>query len=254
MRQSHGVAAGVLLAASLLVAPASAQSILGGVLGESDSLVTLNQGSAQSSGTVNLGIGGGGGNVLDVDLLPGSGGSAAAANVSTGGGSALDADIRLLNNNARVNATVGGTGLATIGVGVGGADDPGGPGGPGGPGTPGLPGASGVNGGASATGLASACAGQDASALAQLIARTNYSQNDLNRWQSSTGVEIVPVRFCADLMNQLRSLAMAGNLGFAQNVLASDALLSAALSRSGKGVNDILAVDYGNRMLTVYVR
>lgn len=261
MRHSVGVAASVMLAASLMVTPASAQSLLGGLL-END-LITLNNGPAESTGVVNLGIGGGDGNLVDVDILPSSSGSVATVDVGTNRGGALDADIGLLNDNARVTASVGGPGLVDVGIGIGGPGgpgDPGGPGGPGRPGGPGGPGAPGIllpgggSGSSGSSGFASACAGQDASALARLIAQTNYSQNDLRRWQSSTGVEVVPVRFCADIMAQLRNMASATNLGAAQNMLATDPLLGAALNRSGKGINDILAVNYNNRMLTVYVR
>lgn len=247
MRHSHGVAAGVLLAASLLVAPVSAQSLLDGLTDQVESLVTLESGEAGTSGAVNAGIGGGNGNVLDLNVLPGSGGSIADATVGTGGDNAVDARVRLLNDTVRVNAGVGGDSLVAIGAEVG--DTEVGGGGTVTPGTPGVPG--GINGGDAATRMAAACAGQDASGVASLVASTDLSQ--AAQWQNARGIEIVPVQFCRDILNQLRGLAQASNIGFLQNIVASDALLSAALSRNSKSVSDVLAVEYSNRMLTVYV-
>lgn len=250
MRASHGAAAGVLLAASLFIVPASGQSLLGG----EDSLITLQSGEASKDGAVNLGIGGGDGNIVDANILPGDNGEAADVDVRLGDG--LDADVRLLNNTVRGDVDVGGDDdliSVDVGIGDGGGDGngPGTPGTPGGPNGPGLPGGNGAAG--SGGGLAAACAGQDASGLAALIEQTDYSQQALARWQNSRGVEVVQVQFCQDLMARLRALASAGNASV-QGAVANDALLSAALDRNGKSVSDILAVALRDNMLTVYVR
>lgn len=250
MRASHGAAAGVLLAASLFIVPASGQSLLGG----EDSLITLQSGEASEDGAVNLGIGGGDGNLVDANILPGGSGEAADVDVDLGNG--LDADVRLLNNTVRGNVDVGGDDdliSVDVGIGDGGGDGNGSgtPGTPGGPNGPGLPGGNGAAG--SGGGLAAACAGQDASGLAALIEQTDYSRQALTRWQNSRGVEVVEVQFCRDLMARLRALASAGNASV-QGAVANDALLSAALDRNGKNVSDILAVALRDNMLTVYVR
>ena len=125
--------------------PVQADSLLG-ILGSKDSgaLVTLGSGDAGTSGLVNLGLGGDD-QVLDANV--GDGGLA-SARVGSGGDSALDADVRLLNNNARVGVGIGGGGLLDVDIGIGGGDGgnpvPGNPGNPGSPGNPGTPGGGGI--------------------------------------------------------------------------------------------------------------
>jgi hypothetical protein len=167
---------------SIASAPAYGQNLLGiiGASGE-DALVTIGSGNASSSGLVNLGLGGGGNQVLDAQI--GGQNDLVNANVTAGGSSALGANASVLGGAARVGATVGGGNLLDLDVGVGGGGGTGGGGGNGGGGNGGGNGA-GVGGGgagggrlpqataAAGGGGAATCAGASANDIQRLINRT----------------------------------------------------------------------------------
>ncbi|MDB5614257.1 MAG: hypothetical protein JWQ22_1910 [Devosia sp.] len=96
--------ASVLLATTII--PVYSQDVLGGLLGggDLDSVVTIQSGPASDSGAVNVGLGGGGGNVVDANI-GGSSAPVANANVSTGGG-ALGVNAGVLNDSATANVRV----------------------------------------------------------------------------------------------------------------------------------------------------
>lgn len=241
-----------LLSATLLAGsaiPAHSGSLLG-LIGDKDSgaLVTVGSGDAGSSGAVNIGVGGGGGNVLDANV---GGGSLANANVGSSSSSGLNADIGLLNNTARVGVGVGGDSLVDLDVDIGG----------GGNGTPGTPGTPGNNGGTriiaipggsstSTTSAAARCVGISNSDLERLLQSTRIDGS----WQRANGVNLQRVALCPEQRSFLaRSLPNSSIGQQLRAAIASDALLSASLSRSSFDASRVLAVQRDGTQLTVFV-
>ncbi len=109
--------------ASVLLTGAILQSShAGGLLGDpvrgesSRSLVTLGSVEASDSGLVNVGLAGGGSNVLDARL----GGGLSDANVSAGGnGRPVDARVDELGGGVGINTIVGDQGTVGVGVTIG---------------------------------------------------------------------------------------------------------------------------------------
>ena len=251
MKRAHkAVLAGVLLfGASQSV---SAASLLG-IVGDKDSgaLVTLGSGAASSSGAVNVGLGGGGGNVLDLNVGGGGSSSLANANVSSGrsGGGLLDVDAGLLNNNVRVDASVGGGSLANVGIGIGGNGGGNGPGpGP----NPGPGNGQVINNANSGSGNGSnvQCAGVSASQIDKLIRSTRVDAS----WQRASNVAIERVVLCPDVKSwlsaQLKGSAFGSQL---RSAVANDMLASASLSRTSYGADRVFAVVRSGAQLTLFV-
>ena len=139
-RTSIAILAGILLAGSVM--PTFAEGLLGGLVSGSggSGLVTIGSGDAGSNGTVNVGLGGGSGNVLDARIGSGSA-PLAGANIGNNRADGL-AGINLggqgtTGNLVDVNLLTGRTGTP---------GQPGQPGAPGQPGNPGMPGLTGGNG------------------------------------------------------------------------------------------------------------
>lgn len=248
------VFASVLLAGA--VVPSHAQDLLGDLLGGDGGLITLNSGDASSDGLVNVGLGGGDGNLVDLNV----GGSEplATANVSSGSNNGLlDADIDLLNDTVGVTANVGGDNLVDIGIGIGRSGTPGNPGNPGSPGSPGNPGmpgnpaGPGFSGGSLAnSGGGASCAGVPANQIARLIQSTRVDAS----WMRASNVSIQRVQVCPEVGVWLSSQLVGSGLGpVLQNAVASDALISASLSRSSYGPDRVFAVKHSGAQLTVYV-
>lgn len=288
----------MLLALGVVAAPAYGQGLLGGeggllggVIGTGDSggLITLNEGTASDSGLVNVGLGGGGGNVLDVDL----GGSQApigTVNVGTGGGGLavdadlgavgnanvgvgsnnrlVDAEVNLLNNFVEADVGVGGPNLIDVNLVIPGSRNPGTPGTPGNPGTPGtpgtpgnagtpgtpgLPGTPGTNGNARNGGsgnAGAACLGESPNSVAKLMQSTNVSA----KWMQASNVSIERVDVCPDVASWIAAQMSGSGLGpVLQNAVASDALISASLSRSAYNADRVFAVRHSGSKLVVYV-
>lgn len=228
--------------------PVQAQSLLGGVLGDSDdaALVTLGSGDAGSSGLVNLGVGGSN-QVLDVDV----GGGLATATVGTGGESGVGANIGLLDDTARVGVGVGGGSLASVDIGIGGGG--GGSGStPGGNGNVGGNGSGIVTGGplASAGGGTVACQGVSSDQLERLILSTRID----NSWRRAHDVEIRKVSVCPELRAWLAAALRETGLGHSlRSAIVSDELLTATLNRSPHSADKVFAVQRSGSRLTVFV-
>ncbi|WP_240230264.1 hypothetical protein [Devosia lacusdianchii] len=247
-----------------LAAPANAQ-ILDGLLGDGDSgaLITLDSGSAGDSGLVNLGLGGGDGNILDANVGGGGSGSLVDANVALGGSSGL-LDVNagvggVLDANVNVG---GGGGLIGIDIGIGGGN-----GNNGTNGTNGTNGRNGVNGtngnggggtvilrsaGGGSVGIGSnsnACAGTNPNQLVSL-----FQQTQLSGWNRASSIQLVPIRVCAEVRRQIGNW-LASNSNYQQMVgaVASDALINAALSRTNYQPGHVLGVQRQGSTLMVYV-
>ena len=278
------ILAGLLLAGTVI--PAHAQGLLGGILGGGGdhSLVTIDSGPAGNTGLVNLGLGGGGGNVVDLNVGGGTappvtanvgtgngaigvdatvGGNVVDAAVTIGGaGGVVDANVGLLNGTANVHANVGGPNLVGVTIGVPGTPGtpgmpgtpgtPGTPGNPGTPGTPGNPGGPGMPGLIANTGSGSnaSCVGESANQIARLIQSTRVDAS----WMRASNVSIQRVEVCPDVKVWLSSQLAGSGLGpLLQNAVASDALISASLSRSSYGPERVFAVKHSGSQLTVFV-
>ena len=257
---------GVVFATTCI--PVHAIDLIGGL--GLDSVISVDSGPAESSSLINVGLGGGGGNVLDVNV----GGSTplATANVSNEGGG-LNVGANVLNDTATANLGVGGgNGLVTAGVGVGnktvldiniGIATPGRPGTPGTPGAPGAPGAAGANGTnangingingavntASTNGRSVACDGMPANQVSNLLQSTRFDS-----WTRASGVKVQPVAVCGDVRAWLSAQLSGSGLGAAlRQAVQSDALVSASLSRTSYGADRVLAVKQSGSQLVVFV-
>lgn len=256
----------VVLSCSLLAGtavPSYSTDLVGGLLGGGDSgaLVTLDSGQASDQGLVNVGLGGGGGNVLDVNV--GGAGDLANANVSSGGSNGLlNTDIDLLGGSVNANVGVGGPNLVDVGIGVGNPGNPGTPGTPGNPGNagnagnpgnmgnPGRPGTPGFSGSVLANNGGAACSGQSANQISRLIRSTHVDAS----WTRASNVSIQRVDVCPDVKVWLASQLAGSGLGqMLQQAVLSDALISASLSRTSYGADDVIAVKHSGGQLIVYV-
>lgn len=253
----------VVLSCSLLAGtavPSYSTGLLGGIIGDGDSgaLVTLDSGAASDTGLVNVGLGGDGGNVLDVNV--GGDQGLANANVSSGGSNGLlNTDIDLLGGAVNANVGVGGPNLVDVGIGIGNPGAPGNPGTPGNPGNagnpgnmgnPGRPGTPGFSGSVLANNGGAACSGQSANQISRLIRSTHVDAS----WTRASNVSIQRVDVCPDVKVWLASQLAGSGLGqMLQQAVSSDALISASLSRTSYGADDVFAVKHSGGQLIVYV-
>ena len=273
--------------------PVHAQDLLGGILGggDSGSLITLDDGAASGSGLVNIGLGGGDGNLVDLNLggsaapiadvgvsLGGSGGGlgvdasvlndVATANVNAlGNDGLLGVDAGLLGGAIGANVGLGGGNLldVNVNIGLGGPGTPGVPGAPGAPGAPGINGTNGINGvannggngangingvGGRSANMASVCEGMPANQVNRLLSSTRFNSS----WSRASGVKVQPIGVCGDVKAWLNAQLGGSNLGAAlRQAVQSDALISASLSRTNYGAEDVLAVKQSGSQLIVYV-
>ncbi len=229
----------------------SSSSVLG-VVGGSDSgaLVTVGR-NAGSSGAVNLGLGSDDGVVT---AKVGSG-SRPLANASVLGPRGIaDVDLNLGDVGAGVN--VGGPGLIDVDIdlpnggngGNGGNGNNGGNGSNGGNGGNGNFGGSTIFGGAGG-GAFAACAGADANQLISL-----FQNSSTSGWNRANSIQLIPIQVCRDLRAQMAQW-LADNPSYRNLVghLASDALISAALSRTNYQPGHVLGVQRQGQTLMVYV-
>jgi len=267
----------ILLAACSMTSVSFAEGLLGGIIGDGDSgaLITIGSGEAGDSGLVNLGLGGGGGNVLDaniggsnsgsgglIDANVSLGGSAGLVDVTAGVGNILDANVNVGGPNGLIGVDIGIGGPGTGGPGgPGGPGTPGGPGGPGNPGGPGGPGGvppgfvvvrGGGGGGGSGAMIGStraACANTNTAQLLEL-----FNSTKLQGWNRADGIQLVPIKVCADIRQQLANyLAANGNYHSMVQAVASDPLIRAALSRTRYQPGHVLGVQRVGSQLTVFV-
>lgn len=284
MRSAH-ILAGVLLASTCLLAvPSQAAGLLGGVLGGGSSSSSGNTVSVpgvasvslnnQSSGTnADATALGGGGSTINVGLsgLIGGNSNASATLPGFGGDDSLDSLIGSTNgvtgNGGTIDDFLTNSGLSGDNGGVGGAiggnggllGDNGNGGGIGGPGQGGTVGGtlvggsdlfgSGGLGGAGANGNCN----QNTRGLAQLL-QMKYSRQAFGSWSHASGVQVVPVKVCAQYRKQVNNAAMANaGISAARGIAASDPLISASLTRSRHDAGDVLGIAQRNGMLTVFV-
>jgi hypothetical protein len=271
------LAASVLMA-GLSVAPASAQSLLGGLLGGDGggdsstvgSVADVGSGPAGNSAFANVGLGSGSGddnNVADVNigrsgLLDGSllgggllGGNndqtVANLNISGGGeGGVLGSGSAGSNLTAGID--LGGLGLDLGLPGVTGLLGSGGNGGNGGPGGNGI----GGNGGRQLVGSIDGsfqvnCSVNDGRKVLQLASQARLRPG---AWGRAANVQVVPVRLCPQARAQVaRIFDASGKIQQLQSAAAGDALITASLSRTRYDVNDVFAVQASGGNLVVYV-
>lgn len=263
----------ILLAAYSMTSVSFADSLLG-IIGDSDSgsLITLGGGEAGNSGLVNLGLGGGDGNVLDANIGRSGSGSLVDANVSLGGSAGLVDVTAGVGNIVDANVNVGGpNGLIGVDIGIGGPGT-GGPGGPGGPGTPGGPGGPGNpggpggpggvppgfvvvrGGGGSGSGVMigsnrASCANTNTAQLLEL-----FNSTKMQGWNRADGIQLIPIKVCAEIRQQLANYLVAnGNYHSMVQAVASDPLIRAALSRTRYQPGHVLGVQKSGSQLTVFV-
>ncbi|SMQ70081.1 hypothetical protein SAMN06295905_1764 [Devosia lucknowensis] len=243
----------VCLATALLVgasASTQAQSLLGGILGGSgdSALVTIGSGDAGQSGLVNVGVGGS--NLVDVNV---GNGEVASATVGTSNG--VSADVRLLNDNARVGIGVGGDSVLDVDIGIGGGGNGGG--GNGGGGNGGGNGGAGSNPGvlpgggmASTGGSPIVCQGVSSAQIERLIRGTRID----NSWSRASAVEIQKVSVCPELRAWLVAALNQTGIGHSlRSAIVSDELLTASLNRSPHSADRVFAVHNSRGRLTVFV-
>lgn len=219
--------------------PASAAGILGGVLGGGDGgVISVDEGEAGNDSLVNVGVGGGNNNVLDVNL--GANDPLANANVSAG-----LTDSGLVASTS-VTLDLGGLGLdLDIDIGIPG------PGGVGGPGGGGYVLVGSLGGGGS---FVIKCSVNDARNLLQVAANGKISNAELKAWARATNVQIIPTKLCPTAKRQVAQIfARSGKVNTLQSAVANDALIMATLSRSGYSASDVVAVQRRNAQLMVYV-
>lgn len=237
---SAALVAALLAGASV---PVQAQSLLGGLIGNSSdpALITLGSGDAGKSGLVNLGLGGD--QILDLNV---GSGDLATATVGSGGSGGLGANVGLLNNNARIGIGLGGDDLLDVDIGIGN----GGGGGNGGL-NPGngvlpLPGRSVASNGGSDV----VCQGVSGRELENLILGTRIDDT----WRRARAVDVRRVNICPEhrawLAAALRQTGLNRTL---QTAIASDALLAATLSRTSHSADRVFAVRNDGSRLTVFV-
>lgn len=240
-----------ILSAAMLPTLASAQSLLG-IIGDGDSgaLITLETDNAGTSGLVNLGLGGSEGAVT---ANIGANEPAVSAQV-LGSGGVVDAQVDLGDAGASVN--IGGPNVLDVDL-----DLPdGGSGGNGGSGGDGTNGSNGTNGGlfsifsrnttaSSPAPAAVACEGYSTNQLVELFSKTR-----LSGWNRAHGIQLIPIRVCADLRRQVASfLASNGTYQRLQGAVAQDPLINAALSRTQYRQGNVLGVYRQGTTLMVYV-
>jgi hypothetical protein len=264
--------AAVMVSVVLLPAVASAEGLLGGVLGGGEGsgllgggdiggLVTLESGNAGTSGLVNVGIGGSEGlvtanvganepvigaqvlgpqGIVDVDLDLGDVG----ANVNVGGPNLIDVDLDLPNGGNGGDGGNGGNG----GNGSGG-NGPGGNGNNGSNGSNGADGRSVFASGNSSGALTAACAGYTSNQLLAL-----FNQSTIQGWNRANGIQLIPIRVCADLRRQIANwLAGNGDCHRLLGAVAQDPLVNAALGRTQYRPGHVLGVHRQGSTLMVYV-
>lgn len=246
MRVMRGFVLTSLLLAGAAV-PASAQSLLDGILGGTgDSpLITIGSGTASDSGVVNLGLGGDNGNLADLNI-GGSSSSIASANVTLGS-----------NSGTLVHANLLGDGGVAVIVKLRHPNirniiptDP--------PITRPVPNpdvdpqiTASIRGAARFGGGGAANCGTDTSAqINELLAGSAVDAS----WSRASGVQVQRVEVCPELRSRLAEYLQTSGRGSAiQPAVRADSLISASLSRSPYSADHVFAVRKQGDRLVVYV-
>lgn len=275
--------AALVLAAGLSVGPASAQGLLGNLLGGGNTdndFLSVGSGSASDSSLVNAGIGSDSdspGNIADINIGGSNGllGGNGNVNVAVTGGNGqggllnnggllgtglLDGDddggvlgSGVLGSNLTAGIDLGGLGLD---LSVPGIDDLLGGGGAG----PGNGNGNGVGGngaggrilvGSLDDSVQVSCSVNDGRQVLQLASQASLNPNT---WARAANVQIVPIRLCPQARAQVAQIFRASSkIQQLQGAAARDALITASLNRTSYDVDDVFAVEASGGRLTVYV-
>lgn len=255
-----------LFAGLLLGSPASAQSLLGGILGGDGGggLLSVDSGPAGTSSVVNVGLGSGSsgdGGLLNLNLGGGSGSGLASADVTNrNGGLGVDAnllgggtgvDLRMLGGNGNLltgDLDLAGLGLdvdLNLGLGLGGGN--------GNNGQNGQNGVGGFGGGGTGglTAFDATCSVADGRRVLQLAAAARV---DPSAWRRASNIQVIPVRLCPAARQQVASIFRSSSkVGQLQAAVSGDPLIAASLDRTRYGIGNVFAVDRSGGALTVYV-
>lgn len=254
---AEGLLGGLLGGGSDAGGSSSSSSVLGVVGGaDSGALVTVGS-NAGTSGAVNLGLGGSDGvvsanvgrdPVVNASVLGPKGIADVNANlgdvglgVNVGGPKLVDIDVRLPRGGN------GGNG----GNGENGGNGNGGNGANGGNGSGGffIFGGGGSNSRAGGLNAGLACDGTSASQLVSL-----FQKSTTRGWDRASGIQLVPIKVCADLRKQMANwLASNGEYHNLVGRVSQDALINAALSRTKYQPGHVLGVQRQGSTLMVYV-
>jgi len=256
------IIAAVLVSAVLMPAAASAQGLLGGVLGggsggssvlglvgdgDSGALITVESGNAGTSGTVNIGLGGSEGLVT---ANAGAGERSIGAQV-LGPSSVVGFDVNMGDTGAGVE--LGGPNIIDVTLNTPGGND-------GSNGSNGSNGANGnggpfpifnrgTSGSSSPAPVTAACSGYDSNQLLSV-----FNNSTVRGWNSANGIQLVPIKVCADLRRQMANWLQAnGEYHRLVGAVAEDPLINAALSRTRYGPGHVLGVHKQGSTLMVYV-
>lgn len=246
---------------SAVAAPAYSQDLLGGLLGGGgssgdNSVLNITSGSASDSGLVNLGLGGGNGNVADLNIggsttsvananvtIGGSDGTSVNANLLGGliGGGGVDVNVRIPNVNLPNPPVIHPVNPPII--------RPVNP--------PIIPGV--IDGVASVTGAVRGGGGGGGAPncgtdVSEEINGLMAGSSDTTSWSSASGVQVQRIEVCPELRNWLQEyLRTSGRSGNLAPAVQADALISASLSRSSYGTDKVFAVKKQGDRLVVYV-
>lgn len=280
--RSSAIVAALVLVTGLGVAPASAQGLLGNLLGGGGGggVADVKSGTAGNSALVNAGIGGDStspNNIADVNIGGGGsllGGNGPLAKVSVTGGNGqggllnnggvlgtglLDSDddggvlgSGILGSNLAAGIDLGGLSLD---LDVPGIDDLLGGGGSGGSGGNGGNGAVGPGGGVRVGSLDGSvvvnCSLDDGRKVLQIASQAKLNPS---AWARAANVQVVPIRLCPQARAQVAQIFNAsGKIRQLQRAAAGDALIVASLSRSRYDISDVFAIDASGGRLMVYV-
>ena len=263
---STTLVAALVLATALSTAPASAEGLLGRVLGGGGSggLLSIDSGSAGNDSTVNVGLGSDSDspdNIADVNL------GNANANVSGGNGQGgllnnggllgtglLDGDddggvlgSGILGSNLTAGINLGGLSLDLT---IPGLDDLLGGGGGGNGNGPGNGGGRTIVG-SIGDDFQVNCSLGDGRSVLQLASQSAVNPR---AWARAANVQIVPIRLCPQARGQVAQIFRAsGKIQQLQSAVAADALIVASLNRTRYDAGDVFAVKASGGSLTVYV-
>ena len=195
--------------------------------------------------TADLTLGGTGtngtnGNVL-LDLFGNGDGNEAAVALGSGNGTDGGAAVDLFGNGG----TGGGAGT---GGGTSGGDLFGPPGGNGSSG--GTITGSGIRIASLDSAANARCFAPDATQIARLTNRHDYSESTLSDWVNASSVSIVTTGLCDSARLKI---TQDGNVARLQAFVAGNPAIKSMLAKQGRSASDVIAVDWKGGTLTIYV-
>lgn len=255
--RSSAIVAALVLVTGLGAAPASAQGLLGNLLGGGGGVADVKSGTAGNSALVNAGIGGDSttpDNIADVNIGGGGsllGGNGPLANVSVSGGNGQGG---LLNNGGVLGSTLAAgvdLGGLSLDLDVPGIDDLLGGGGGGNGGNGAVSPGGGVRVGSLDGSVVVNCSVGDGRKVLQIASQAKLNPS---AWARAANVQVVPIRLCPQARAQVAQIFNASaKVRQLQSAAASDALIVASLSRTRYDISDVFAIDASGGRLMVYV-